>query len=445
MSTLAQKHFLVVGMGLTGASVVRFLVSEGARVSVADSRTSPPALGQINNDYPDVAKHVGGLPTTLLAGIDELVVSPGVDLREPLLVTARDQGLAIYGDIEWFARRAQAPVVAITGSNGKSTVTALLASMAQASGVNVAVGGNFGTPALDLLDPGVEMYVLELSSFQLELTESLQARAACVLNVSPDHIDRHGSLAHYAALKARIYKHSDVAVVNCDDPEVSRMPVGRSQVVGFSVAEPNTVDGYGLREIDADIWLAQGQNNLINVSELKLRGRHNYANALAALALGEAAGLALPAMLEALRDFQGLAHRCQWVANVAGVDWVNDSKGTNVGALMASLEGLPGPIVLLAGGQAKGGDFHPVGPVLARKGRLALLFGTDAGYVESALCNYVAVKRVADLKQAVSEAALAAQPGDTVLLSPGCASLDMFKDYRDRGEQFASAVLELAA
>lgn len=445
MSTLAQKHFLIVGMGLTGASVVRFLVSEGARITAADSRVAPPALEQVNNEYPEIAVHAGSLPATLLTGIDELIVSPGVDLREPLLVAARDKGLAIHGDVEWFARRAQAPVVAITGSNGKSTVTALLADMARASGVNVAVGGNFGTPALDLLDPDVEMYVLELSSFQLELTESLQARAACVLNVSPDHIDRHGSLAHYAALKARIYKNSDVAVVNRDDSEVSRMRVGQSQVVDFSVAEPDTGHGYGLREIDADTWLARGENNLINVSELKLRGRHNYANALAALALGEAVGLALPAMLEALRDFQGLAHRCQWVANVAGVDWVNDSKGTNVGALMASLEGLPGPIVLLAGGQAKGGDFKSVGPVLARKGRLALLFGADAKYIETALRDHVAIKRVAGLKQAVSEAALAAQPGDTVLLSPGCASLDMFKDYRDRGEQFASAVLELAA
>ncbi len=445
MSRVETKHILVIGMGLTGASAVRFLVNKGFQVSVADSRVSPPALAEVRRDYPEVAIHAGSLDPALLIGIDALLVSPGVHLRERLLLAARKQGLKIQGDIEWFAHYVQAPVVAITGSNGKSTVTALLADMAASAGLRVAVGGNFGTPALELLDSGVELYVLELSSFQLELTQSLRTRAACVLNVSPDHIDRHGSLALYAALKARIYGHAEVAVVNRDDPEVSRMPTTASVVTGFSAVEPVDDHSYGLRESDGEVWLARGSHNLIAASAVGLRGRHNHLNALAALALGEAAGLAQPAMLEALRKFKGLAHRCQWVANIAGVDWVNDSKGTNVGALLASIEGLPGPIVLLAGGQAKGGDFRPVGPVLARKGRVALLFGADAGYIETAIRDHISVRRVESLRDAVSEAAQAALPGDTVLLSPGCASLDMFKDYQDRGEQFSAAVLELAA
>ena len=318
--------------------------------------------------------------------------------------------------------------------------------MGRAAGLNVAAGGNFGPPALDLLaDASVDMYVLELSSFQLELTETLAPDVACVLNVSPDHMDRHDGIEAYAALKARIYRNAGHAVVNVDDARVAAMTDRGATTTGFGAGAPDATQRYGLRRQADVLWLARGTDNLIAADQLRLRGAHNLVNALAALALGERAGLAPAAMLAALVEFPGLAHRCQWVASIGGVEWVNDSKGTNVGALLASLQGLAGPIVLLAGGQAKGADFAPVGPVLAQKGRLAVLFGVDAPRIETLLKEHVAVRRVADLGEAVRAAADAACPGDTVLLSPGCASQDQFRDYADRGDQFTAAVRRLAA
>ena len=445
MNNLADKHFLVVGLGKTGASAVRFLVSRGARVTAADSREQPPAMTEVRDSHSHVSIRAGALSPVLLDGVDELLVSPGVDLREPLLVAARERGLPIHGDIEWFARCAKAPVVAITGSNGKSTVTAMVAAMAHAAGVDVAVGGNFGTPALDLLADDVALYVLELSSFQLELTTSLAPRAACVLNISADHIDRHGSLECYAELKARIFHRAEVAVINRDDARVANMPTGDSKCLCFGDSAPQDNNDYGLIESAEGLHLACGGQALLAVAQTRLCGRHNFMNALAAIALGRAAGLPQDAMLKALRQFEGLPHRCQWVANIGGVDWINDSKGTNVGALLASLQGMDGPIVLLAGGQAKGGDFSPLAPVLSEKVKLAVLFGEDAGHIEQAIREQVEVAQVADLRKAVNLAASVAVAGDTVLLSPGCASLDMFRNYEDRGEQFSAAVLEMAA
>lgn len=452
-SAARQGYRLVVGMGATGLSIARHLSQRGVDYAVTDSRAEPPMADELMR-LASVPCCYGNLASPLpLEQISEIVASPGVSLSELLLQDAHAAGIPIVGDIELFARaqkrrpqrESQIKVIAITGSNGKSTVTALLAEMARAAGINVAVGGNFGTPALDLLDNAAELYILELSSFQLELTQSLAGHAACVLNVSPDHIDRHGSLAHYAALKASIYNSASAAVVSRDDDLVRQMPVSAAQQLSFGASSPSNNSQFGLREADGEICLARGQDNWIAVAELKLRGQHNYLNALAALALGSAAGMPQTLMLDALRNFGGLPHRCQWLANINGVDWVNDSKGTNVGAMQASLEGLPGPIVLLAGGQAKGADFTPVGPVLARKGRLALLFGADAPLIAQAIQAYLPVTRVADLQAAVSAAAQAAQPGDTVLLSPGCASFDMFENYQDRGQQFSTAVLGLAA
>lgn len=445
MSGLTDKHFLVVGLGKTGASAVRFLAARGARVSVVDSRREPPELVEIREAFPQIAIHTGGFHDELLTGIDELLVSPGIDLREPMLVKARERGLPVHGDIEWFSRSARAPVVAITGSNGKSTVTAMVADMARAAGLKTAVGGNFGTPALDLLNPDVELYVLELSSFQLELTRSVNAHAACVLNISADHMDRHGSIEHYARLKASIFNGAGVAVVNRDDPRVMQIALAQQTRLSFGAGDPADDRDFGLRKFAGEVWLYRGDEKLVAASELHIFGRHNQLNALAALALGDAAGLPMAAMLTALRNFRGLPHRCQWVASIRGVEWINDSKGTNVGAMLASIEGVPGPVVLLAGGLSKGGDFLPAGRVLASKVRLVLLFGADAAAIESVIEQFVAVKRVSDLLQAVAEAALAAQPGDTVLLSPGCASQDMFADYQDRGDQFTAAVLRLAA
>lgn len=387
--------------------------------------------------------NTGALAVEALDGIDQLIVSPGVDLREPLLVAAREKGLPVCGDIEWFARCANAPVVAITGSNGKSTVTAWLAEVARAAGEQVAVGGNFGTPALDLLAEDVSLYVLELSSFQLELTERLECVAATVLNISPDHIDRHGSLQQYAGAKARIFRTAATAVINADDTVVAAMDTGAAHVERFGQTAGS--DYTLITDDQGNDWLARGETPWLACSRLALRGRHNHYNALAVWALAEAAGLGTASIETGLGQFAGLPHRCQWVACIDGVDWVNDSKGTNLGALLASLAGMQGPVVLLAGGQTKGADFTPLADAAADKVRAVIVFGEDAAIIAAVLANRVTVHRVGGLAAAVTTAAGLAEAGDTVLLSPGCASLDQFSNYAERGDAFMAAVQELAA
>jgi UDP-N-acetylmuramoylalanine--D-glutamate ligase len=448
LNTYTDKLYVVAGLGKTGLSCVRFLRAQGARVRATDTRSEPPMLGELRTRFPEV-EFVSGLSEAVLEDAVAVVTSPGLDLRLPFFTAARMRGLPVFGDVELFARHAKArkdvQVVAITGSNGKSTVTTLLAEMAQQTGRRVAVGGNLGTPALDLLADDIDLYVLELSSFQLELTDSLDATAATVLNVTPDHIDRHGTLEHYAALKARIFRGTGVCVLNRDDPVVAAMaPAGR-KASGFTLHAPRDEHEYGLITDEEGTWLARGLVRLLNLSELRVKGLHNATNALAALALGTAISLPLEAMQATLRKFPGLPHRCQWVASIRGVNWYNDSKGTNVGATLAALLGMPGPIVLLAGGQAKGGDFSPLKPVLADKGRALVLFGQDATLIEQAITGAVPVHHAGDLNQAVDQAAQVAQPGDTVLLSPACASFDMFSGYEQRGEKFVMAVRGLPA
>jgi UDP-N-acetylmuramoylalanine--D-glutamate ligase len=442
MNPYTDRLYVVAGLGKTGLSCVRFLRARGAYVRVTDTRTEPPMLGELRAGFPEVG-FVSGLPETALDDAAAVVSSPGLDQRLPFFTAAAMRGIPVLGDIELFARAARArrdvQVVAITGANGKSTVTTLVGEMAKQAGRRVAVGGNLGTPALDLLADGIELYVLELSSFQLELTESLDA-AAVVLNITPDHIDRHGTLDQYAALKARVYAGSGVCVLNQDDPVVAAMRQPDRKALGFTLRVPGNEREYGLREIDGVRWLVRGDEPLLKLDELRIKGLHNAANALAALALGAAVGLPLPAMLRALREFPGLPHRCQWVAEKRGVNWYNDSKGTNVGATLAALMGMPGPIILLAGGQAKGGDFSPLRPVLADKGRAIVLFGQDALLIEQAVRGAVPVHRAGDMDQAVGQAAAVAHAGDTVLLSPGCASFDMFSGYEQRGEKFIAAV-----
>ncbi len=443
-----QGSSLIVGMGATGLSVARHFLREGVPFAVTDSRTQPPGAPELRR-LADVPCSFGAFSSPLpLDQIAEVVVSPGVSLDEPFLRDVRAAGIPIVGDIELFARALQAAsaesrvpaVIAITGSNGKSTVTALVAEMAEAAGRRVAVGGNFGRPALDLLGDDAELFVLELSSFQLALVANLAPAAATVLNVSADHMDRHADIEDYAGTKARIFQRAAVSVVNGDDARVAAMATsGRRVVIGDRAGDWH-LDG----PADAPI-VCRGEQRFLAAADLPLRGRHNLCNALAALALGEAVGLPDAAMREALQRFPGLPHRCQFVASINGVDWVNDSKGTNVGAMLASLDGLPGPILLLAGGQAKGGDFTPVGPVMARKGRLAILFGTDAAAIADALRDHVMVEQVPSLDEAIDRAAGAAEPGDTVLLSPGCASFDQFRSYEDRGERFMAGVRRLAA
>jgi UDP-N-acetylmuramoylalanine--D-glutamate ligase len=437
---------LVVGLGVTGLSCARYLSAQGLPVAVVDSRAAPPGLDRLKQEFADIAVFTGGFDPRLFDQAERLVVSPGVPVSTPEVAAAMARGVPVLGDIELFAQAAEAPVVAITGSNGKSTVTTLLGEMARASGMRVAVGGNLGTPALDLLDPKVELYVLELSSFQLETTWSLAPAVATVLNVSPDHMDRYPSLEAYAAAKARIMRGAGVGVFNADDPIVAAMD-GVDDAWFFTLGESQGAKMFGICPIDGEDYLCRGEHPLMAASELLIPGLHNRANALAALAMGTALGLDLGAMVAVLQRFRGLAHRTQLVEEIAGVRWYNDSKGTTPGAAGAALLGLDGGdasrTVLIAGGDAKGADFSSLTPLLARCARAVVLIGRDAERVAAAVPPELPVARAADMDDAVAQAARLAQPGDRVLLSPGCASFDMFSGYAERGERFAAAVRRL--
>ena len=436
-------HTVIVGLGRTGMSVARYLYAQGTGIAVTDTRAVPPGLDSLRELAPEVTVRAGGLDERLLEGADAIVVSPGIAARGAFFDAARARGLPVFGDIELFARAARAPVVGITGTNGKSTVTTLVGRMAQRAGRRTRVGGNLGEPALELLDPSAELYVLELSSYQLDTTQSLTLSAAAVLNVTADHLDRYATLADYAASKARIFRHCGTAVLNADDPQVAAMGAQAPHRLRFSL-QPGAAAEYTLQHHAGKEWLVRGMERLMALDELGLSGRHNAANALAALALGEALRLPRAAMLAELREFPGLPHRMAWVADIAGVRYVDDSKGTNVGATMAAIAGLNGPLLLIAGGEGKGQDFAPLAAGLRGKVRLALLIGRDAHTLGAALGCHCAIEYCATLEAAVAAAAGLARAGDTVLLSPACASLDMFRDYAHRGEVFAAAVRGLA-
>ncbi|WP_316368108.1 UDP-N-acetylmuramoyl-L-alanine--D-glutamate ligase [Candidatus Thiodiazotropha sp. CDECU1] len=440
---------LIVGLGATGLSCARYLAAHGESLAVTDSRENPPGLEALRKDYPDMAMFLGGFQAEVFHAASRLVVSPGVSLDEPLIRAVKERHVEIVGDVELFARAVKAPVVAITGSNGKSTVTTLLGDMARMAGIRVAVGGNLGQPALDLLADEVELYVLELSSFQLESTHSLKPQAAVVLNVSADHMDRYRDLEEYAATKASLYANCEIMVINRDDARVAAMAVPNTTTIGFTLGAPQG-DDFGLHELDGIKWLSEGHTPLMPVTELRIPGRHNMANALAALALGSAVGLPQNDMLAALRSYTGLPHRTQWISDKGGVRWYNDSKGTNVGATIAALEGLhpegdSSRSVLIAGGDCKEADFSPLAPVVEKTARAIILIGKDASQLESVLAGQVPIQHAATLEEAVSLAAELAQPGDRVLLSPACASFDMFQNFAARGEAFIQAVEALSA
>jgi UDP-N-acetylmuramoylalanine--D-glutamate ligase len=374
-----------------------------------------------------------------------VIASPGVSLREPFMMSAAIRGVPIIGDIELFAREAQAPIAAITGTNGKSTVTTLVAKMAEAAGKRVLAGGNLGRPALDLLDePVPELYVLELSSFQLETTRSLRTATAVVLNVTPDHMDRYESVGEYASAKARIFQHCDAAVINLDDPLVQAMPHRAPRVLTFTLRADRGGHYYALR-VGEDVALMHDGRQVLAMSEMKIAGLHNVANALAALAMCDALQLPQEPCVQALREFPGLPHRSQWIADVRGVRYVNDSKGTNVGATLAAVAGMPGSLVLIAGGQGKGQDFTPLAAAFRNKVRHVVLIGQDAKALAAALDGVVSIEFAKDMDEAVQRAARAARSGETVLLSPACASLDMFRDYAHRGHMFQASVRRLEA
>lgn len=449
MPTTLTWTTLVVGLGQTGLSIVRYLAKQDVQFAVIDSRQQPPGADVLEAEFSHVPRYFGAFSEKAdwFAHAKTLVVSPGIAVATPEIKAAQQRGAEIIGDIELFVRAAQAPIIAITGSNGKSSVTTLVDLMAKACGWTAYAGGNLGFAALDMLEkPTPDVYVMELSSFQLETTYSLNAQAATVLNVSEDHMDRYDSYADYAAAKEKIYQRCACAVFNRDDALVVDMlestPPARS--ISFGLNEPEPLQ-YGLREKAGKRCLARGEEYLLPLDQLRLPGEHNAANVLAALALGEAAGMSMPHMLQAAQQFTGLPHRTQWVRERQGVNWYDDSKGTNVGATVAALQGMPRKTVLIAGGQGKGADFAPLNPAVQAKARAVVLMGEDADKIQAALQGQVPIRRVVSMDEAVSVAAELAQQGDNVLLSPACASFDMFRNYNHRGDVFTETVLRLPA
>ena len=432
------KKDLVVGLGATGLSVARYLHRSGLDATFVDSREEPPGIDELNEVWPDADVSLGDMQ--LPKNIDRIIVSPGIADNDPLLKEARKAKIEILSDIELFARAAKAPFVAITGSNGKSTVTTLLYHMGRAAGQETLAGGNLGEPALDLLDYDTpDLYALELSSFQLQRTESLPAAVAVLLNVSADHLDWHASKKEYEQSKYRIFREADAAVINRADKRAAKETKKMDNVVSFGMDQPE--DGqYGIRNEDGADYLVRGDTMLIATSDMEMYGLHNQANALAALAAGELLGFDMAAMLQVLDEFPGLPHRMQFVARKGAVDFINDSKATNIAAAVASIESVNGMVVLVAGGEGKGGDFAELAAALENKLRAAVLIGTDAAAIASALDTVMPVYFAQDMEDAVLQAAAFAESDDTVLLAPACASFDQFENYAARGDAFRTVV-----
>lgn len=438
------SRVLIVGLGKTGFSIARVLSLKGIPFAVTDTRERPPLLTELMETLPDAAVFLGGFNRAAFSAATHIIVSPGVSLDIPEIRQASRIGIPVFGDLDLFACMAQAPVVAITGANGKSTVTTLVGLMAEADHKKVRVGGNLGTPMLDLLDDDAELYVVELSSFQLERSNLFRAEVATVLNISPDHMDRYPDVASYAAAKQRIYAGSGLMVLNRDDPMVAAMQRPGRTMRWFGLSE-NDLD-YGLVTQNGEEWITiRTSGPLLKAREIRLQGRHNLSNALAAIALADAAGVSPAAMVQALKRFPGLDHRMQWVAEIDHVTWINDSKATNVGACLAALQGLNNKAVLIAGGDGKGADFSILRDVIASKVRSAVLMGKDAPLLEQAISDLVKTVRVENMKQAVRTARNLAQRGDTVLLAPACASLDQYRDFQERGRSFADEVRSMGA
>ena len=432
------KKDLVVGLGATGLSVARFLRRGDSRATFYDSRNEPPGVEELKKIWPDAEVMLGD--SELPNDVNRVIASPGVADSNPVLANAIKKKLEIISDIELFAREAVAPIAVVTGSNGKSTVTTLLYHMCRADGRDALAGGNLGEPALDLLKRRKpDVYVLELSSFQLHRTACLPARVAVLLNVSPDHLDWHASEDEYREAKYRVYREAEAAVFNRAD-KTAAAQVGRCRrVISFGADAPQ--DGqYGLRTIDENTYLARGETLLLSIRDLAMYGVHNQLNALAALAAGDLLGLEMSAMLQVLAEFPGLPHRMQFVARVAGVDYINDSKATNVAAAIAAVESADTMLVLIAGGDGKGGDFTDLASAVEEKLRGAVLIGADAEKIACALDTLVPVHFAANMKAAVTIASECAEARDTVLLAPACASTDQYSDYVERGNAFCSAV-----
>lgn len=435
---MREGDVLIVGLGETGFSVARRLAATATPFSVVDSRVSPPKLDALAAECPDAMVHTGAFDAELFRRASQIVLSPGVSMREAAVRAAMDAGVPVVGDIELFARTV-APsdkVLTVTGSNGKSSVCRLLADMAAASGRCAALGGNYGRPALDLLDAEEppELYVLELSSFQLETTRSLRGHIAVLLNITADHLDRYDSMDDYARAKMRIFRSCDAAVFErgrgFQAPDAGR-------VVSFGMDEPEA-GHFGVVADGGGAQIACGDEPWLPVSDLPLPGRHGQLNVMAALAAGLAAGLPKRGMLEAVRAFTGLPHRLEFVGAYRGARWINDSKATNVAAAISALESLEDACIWIGGGSDKAGDYGPLREVLRRRAHRAVVYGRAARKIADAVGDAVPVAVVKTLAEAVDDARKHLRERDTVLLSPACASLDQYADYRERGEHFAA-------
>lgn len=439
-----SKVKAIIGTGITGLSVARFLAAQGQAFVLMDTRTNPPNLDKVQKEFAGISIICGELDVHTLLACDEIIVSPGVAVATPAIEQAKAAGIPVVGDIELFVRAAKAPIVAITGSNAKSTVTTLVGEMAKAAGINVAVGGNLGTPALELLNDAVELYVMELSSFQLETVSMLNAKVATILNISADHLDRYENMRAYILAKLRVYFGAEHIVVNRKD--VLTHPPLAAGVKPIYFGGNADFGSFGLLMRDGIEYLAKNLTPLMPARELKIRGRHNIDNALAALALGDAAGIPMEPMLSALKTFGGLRHRCEFVAEKNGVEFYNDSKGTNIGSTLAAIQGLardPQQLIVILGGEGKGQDFSELVPALKSINSHVVLIGRDAPIIEKAVTGATKITQASSMQDAVNKSLQLASAGDAVLLSPACASFDMFKNYEDRGEKFCLAVQEL--
>jgi len=468
------QYAIILGLGATGFSCVSHLVSRGDAVFVLDTRDKPPFASELQKKFPQVPYAFGDFDPALLDKATEVIVSPGVPLQDPFILAAKDKGICVIGDIECFARVNRKPVIAITGSNGKSTVTTLVGEMAKAAGVNAQVAGNIGVPVLNTIDdPNTALFIVELSSFHLEVTNSLKPLAATVLNVSEDHMDRYGCFAEYVCAKQHIYTNAQYIVANRDD--MHTLPIDHAPTVTFGASNPQLGE-FGLKKMEDEWFLALGEETLLPTNELKITGKHNWQNVLAALALGQAANFPLSTMLDAAKAFTGLPHRCQLIREEGGVRWYNDSKATNVGACLAAVDGLAenteGNIILIAGGTGKGADFSPLCDVMGEPVRELVLLGEAAEEIKSVVLSgsydkesirsvsdmdgavekvdqlvksedAVNIHTVGDMREAVIKAQQLALPGDTVLLAPACASFDMFNNFEHRGDVYTDLVRNL--
>lgn len=434
---------VVVGLGATGLSCVEYCIQKGIPVRVVDTREQPPNLETFQQRYPTVSVTTGGLFSADFLQESTVVVSPGLAKDDPRLQAVLPESCEVIGDIELFAREYSGSVIAITGSNGKSTVTTLVGEMAKAANISVGIGGNLGIPALSLLDKAKRLAVLELSSFQLETTYSLKPDVATILNITSDHLDRYPSIEEYKAAKERIYLGAKAIVVNRDDPFVINGYPKDKEVSFFSLSQPQDKD-FGLINYQGEMWIARGNQKLFSTREIVLLGSHNWQNVLAAIALGEQMGIPLPAMLQAVRCFRGLAHRCESLGTYDDVLWVNDSKGTNVGATLTALKGLQAAItgkwILIAGGLSKGADLSELVSPIQQTCRSVILIGDAADELAHLFEDKVPYVRARSIEEAVHSAKQSAQPGDGVLLSPACASQDMFRHFEHRGDCFREAL-----